>query len=85
VTNEASTPTAPLVVHVERNGAGSASFDWDQVRAVLELRLGEQVAAAIGRDVEVVGIRFLDGDGRDVAGPAPFGITLVGFTASDGS
>jgi hypothetical protein len=80
MTKDAAPTVTPLVVRLERDGAGSASFDWEQVSAALRHRLGELVADAIGgKAVRVAGMRFLDADGREIAGPAPFGIAIVGF------
>jgi hypothetical protein len=73
----------PLAVRVERDGGGSASFDWEPVVDVLTLGLEQLVRSALGHDVSIVGIRFVDADGRATTGPAPTGITLVGFTQSN--
>jgi hypothetical protein len=72
----------PLAVRVEPDGTGSASFDWLQVRDVLISGLEQRVRAALGHHVAVVGVRFIDADGRAIAGPAPNGVTLVGFTTT---
>jgi hypothetical protein len=74
--------TPPLALHVERDGTGSASFDWTLVIDVLTRGLEQRVRAAIGREACVVGVRFIDSDGRAIDGPVPAGITLVGFTTS---
>jgi hypothetical protein len=42
--------------------------------------LEQGVRSALGSDAAVIGIRFVDADGRVADGPAPTGITLVGFT-----
>jgi hypothetical protein len=83
-TNPASAPepvdARPLAVRIERDRSGSASFDWSQVLDALTRGLEQRVRSALGEDVVVVGVRFLDADGRAVRGPAPSGITVVGFT-----
>jgi hypothetical protein len=68
------------VVRLERDGIGSASFDWAQVFATLTSGLERHVDAALGRDTHVLGTRFVDADGRTVSGPVPQGVALVGFT-----
>ena len=70
----------PLVVRLEQDGTGSASFDWRQVFDTLASGFERHVHAALGRDTHVLGIRFVDADGRPVSGPVPAGVTLVGFT-----
>jgi hypothetical protein len=72
----------PLALHVERDGTGSASFDWEPVLEVLTGGLEQLVRSALGRETCVVGVRFIDSDGRAVDGPVPAGITLVGFTTT---
>ncbi len=74
--------TLPLALHVERDGTGSASFDWEPVLDVLTRGLEQLVRAALGRETCVVGVRFIDSDGRAIDGPIPGGITLVGFTTT---
>jgi hypothetical protein len=74
--------TAPLALRVDSDGIGSASFDWEQVLDTLTRGLERHVRGALGEDVAVIGVRFIDADGRAVTGPAPNGITLVGFTTT---
>jgi hypothetical protein len=70
----------PLVLRLEQDGTGSASFDWAQVFDTLTSGFERCVDAALGRDTHVLGIRFVDADGRPVSGPVPLGVALVGFT-----
>jgi hypothetical protein len=83
-TSRPSTPDAveagPLAVRVELDGTGSASFAWSHVVDALTRGLEQRVRRALGDDVDVIGVRFMDADGRSVNGPAPSGITVVGFT-----
>jgi hypothetical protein len=71
--------SGPLEVRVEHDGTGSASFEWTRVLEALTRGLEQRVRSALGSDVAVIGIRFVDADGRVADGPAPTGITLVGF------
>ena len=70
----------PLVLRLEQDGTGSASFDWPQVVDALTSELERSVSAALGRATRVLGLRFVDADGRTVTGPVPSGVVLVGFT-----
>jgi hypothetical protein len=72
--------TEPLVVRLEQDGTGSASFDWTQVFETLTSGFERCVDSALGRDTHVLGIRFVDADGRPVSGPVPLGVAIVGFT-----
>jgi hypothetical protein len=72
--------SGPLEVRVEHDGTGSASFEWTRVLEALTRGLEQRVRSALGSDVAVIGVRFVDADGRVADGPAPAGITLVGFT-----
>jgi hypothetical protein len=72
--------TEPLALRVEPDGTGSASFDWAPILDALTCGLEQLVRGALGMRVSVIGIRFVDADGRSVAGPVPTGIALVGFT-----
>ena len=72
----------PLQLHLEQDGTGSASFDWSQVFDALASGLEQHVNAALSRDVRVLGIRFVDADGRPVSGPVPAGVALVGFSTN---
>jgi hypothetical protein len=74
--------TRPLAVRIDRDGTGSASFDWEPVLDALTRGLEQLVCSALGHDVSVVGVRFLDADGRAADGPAPAGTTLIGFTTT---
>jgi len=71
----------PLIVRLEQDGTGSASFDWPQVVTALTAAFEREVTLALGRTASVVGLRFVDADGRAVEGPVPSGVVLVGFTA----
>jgi hypothetical protein len=71
----------PLVTRLERDGAGSAAFDWPQVLNALTGGLRGRVESAIGKNVDVLGVRFLDADGRETTGPAPSGTTIVAFSS----
>ncbi|HEY7136073.1 MAG TPA: hypothetical protein VIB48_13495 [Acidimicrobiia bacterium] len=71
----------PLVTRLERDGAGSAAFDWPQVLSALTGGLRGRVESVLGKDVDVLGVRFLDADGREAAGPVPSGTTIVAFTS----
>ena len=79
---EGPSKLAPLEVRVEDDGTGSASFEWPAVLDALIRGLGHRVRGALGREIAVIGVRFIDGDGRAVAGPVPDGLALVGFTTS---
>jgi hypothetical protein len=70
----------PLELRLERDGTGSASFDWSQVFDTLASGLEGHVNAALGRDTHLLGIRFVDADGRPASGPVPAGVALVGFS-----
>ena len=70
----------PLVLRLEPDGTGSASFDWRHVFVALASGLHREVSAALGRDTHMLGIRFVDADGRAVNGPVPDGLALVGFS-----
>jgi len=72
----------PLVLRLEQDGTGSASFDWPQVVDALTSEFERHVDAALGRSTRVLGMRFVDADGRAVNGPVPSGVVLVGFTTS---
>jgi hypothetical protein len=72
----------PIAVRVERDGTGSASFDWQPVLQALTRGLEDLVRRTLGHEVCVVGLRFIDSDGRAINGPVPAGITLVGFTTA---
>jgi hypothetical protein len=72
----------PLGLRLEHDGTGSASFEWQQVLATITSGLAMHVAEAIGRGAVIVGVRFVDADGREATGPAPTGLTLVGFTTT---
>lgn len=72
----------PLVLHLEQDGTGSASFNWSQVFDALASGLEQHVNAALRRDTCVLGIRFVDADGRSVSGPVPSGVALVGFSTN---
>ncbi len=74
--------TAPLALRVESDGTGSASFEWPPVLDALIRGLEHIVRGALGDDVSVIGVRFIDADGRAVTGPAPGSLTLVGFTTT---
>ena len=76
----AAAERGPLEVRVERDGTGSASFDWAHMLAALRHEFELQVRAAVRGDVEIIGVRFVDADGRSVHGPVPGGVALVGFT-----
>lgn len=43
---------------------------------------GSSKTGPLGDDVAIIGVRFIDADGRAVTGPAPTAITLVDFTNS---
>lgn len=70
----------PLELRLECDGTGSASFDWSQIFDTLASGLEGHVNAALGRETHVLGIRFIDADGRHVSGPVPAGVALVGFS-----
>ena len=74
--------TVPLALRVESDGTGSASFEWPPVLEALTRGLEQIVRGALGGDVSVIGVRFIDADGRAVTGPAPGSITLIGFTTT---
>jgi hypothetical protein len=74
--------TGPLEVCVEIDGTGSASFEWPPVLDALTHALEQRVCGALGEDVAIIGVRFIDADGRAVIGPVPDGLTLVGFTTA---
>lgn len=74
----------PLVMRLEQDGTGSASFNWAQVLDALTSGLQQHVNVALGRGTHVLGLRFVDADGRDVNGPVPSGLVLVGFTTPPG-
>jgi hypothetical protein len=76
------TSSIPLVLRLEQDGTGSASFDWSQVVDTLTSGFERHVDAAIGRNTSVLGMRFVDADGRPASGPVPSGVVLVGFTTS---
>jgi len=70
----------PLVLRLEPDGTGSASFDWRQICGALASGLQREVSVALGCDTHMLGIRFVDADGRAVNGPVPDGLALVGFS-----
>jgi hypothetical protein len=70
----------PLEVRVEPDGTGSASFGWAHVLEALRSGFEPQVRSAVRGDIEIIGVRFVDADGRPVHGPVPAGVALVGFT-----
>lgn len=74
--------TGLLAVLVESDGTGSASFEWPSVLDALTRGLEHIVRGALGGDVSVIGVRFIDADGRAVTGPAPGSLTLIGFTTT---
>jgi hypothetical protein len=70
-------------LRVEPDGNGSASFTWEQVADTLADRLLQHVEDALGARAELLGLRFVDADGRNAAGPVPGGVVHVGFVATD--
>lgn len=70
----------PHRLRVESDGTGSASFGWTCVLDALTRGIEHDLRGALDHDVDILGVRFVDADGRAVTGPAPAGVMLVGFT-----
>jgi hypothetical protein len=70
----------PLAINLQSDGTGSAAFGWDQTVPLVSESLRAALEPEVGAVVTVLGIRFVDCDGRVTAGPVPDGMVLVGFT-----
>lgn len=68
------------------DGVGSASFAWPFVVESITDQLIRHVEGSLRCPVVLMGLRFVDADGRDTTGPVPGGVVLVGFSTgpSDG-
>jgi hypothetical protein len=65
------------------DGTGCAAFASHQVAGAPRSSLLAAVEASVQGRIELLGVRHLDGDGRDVAVPTVTGLTLVGFRRLD--
>lgn len=72
-------PATPASLHLERDGTGSASFGGSEVLDAIVDQLVSGIEHSLARNVRLLGVRFVDGDGRDAAGPVPGGVVLIGF------
>jgi hypothetical protein len=68
-----------MAVRADADGTGSASFAWQQVIDAMLGPLVGSIDATVGRPVRVLGLRFVDSDGREVTGPVPAGLVVIGF------
>ena len=65
-------------IRVGADGVGVVSITWGEFQRELMRAIGARVAAAVTGDVEVLGLRFLDAEGRDAL-VIPDGVVVAGF------
>lgn len=69
----------PTCITCEEDGTGSARFEHAQILDLVGEHCCAEIGRTLGRRVELLGVSFVDALGRDVHGPIPNGVALVGF------
>jgi hypothetical protein len=59
----------PLAINLEPDGTGSAAFAWDQALPLVSETFRTELDSVVRAAVTLIGIRFVDRDGRDTPGP----------------
>lgn len=66
-------------IRVDDGGHGAVSLSWADLIAALDGQPGSALAERIGSAVEVLGVRCVDADGREVSDALDGCTFLVGF------
>jgi hypothetical protein len=71
-----------LVISIDVSGIGCASFDSVDHLDTPLATIVASIECELDEAIEVLGVRHLDGDGREVDQPVAHGVTLIGFRRS---
>ena len=68
-----------LEIRMNDDGTGAASLTWKEVAAVVRSAARSAIEGRIGSDTEVIEVRFLDADGRELPTPMATVAVVVAF------
>ena len=66
-------------LRIEADGTGCASVPSEAYLALAVATALDEVESAVSSPVEMLGVRYLDADGRDTELPVTGGLALIGF------
>lgn len=69
----------PIATHLDATGEGCAAFASEDCGDTTPDDWRAAIETSIGTVVELIGVKHLDSDGRDVDPAVGHGVTMVGF------